>query len=173
MNEHPNRPTIVVGVDGSPQSILALRWAVVLAPIMGAGIRAVTAWEFDIPFGRLTPAVQNPDHIAQQVCSSAVEQGLGAANSPAVEQVIRQGPAAKVLIDETRQAQLLILGSRGHGGFEGLLMGSVSTSVAEHAKCPVLVAHGAELPPALSATPPIKPDPAAKSQTPNKGENDA
>lgn len=173
MNEQRSKPTIVVGVDGSPQSVLALRWAGVLAPVMEANIRAVTAWEFDFPVGRLTPTVPNPDRVAQNVCSSAVREALGAATSAAVEQVIRRGSATKVLVDETQQAQLMILGSRGRGGFEGLLMGSVSTSVAEHARCPVLIAHGTELPPALSPTPPAVPDQAARRQPPSKGEPDA
>jgi nucleotide-binding universal stress UspA family protein len=153
MNQTEKKPRIVVGVDGSPPSILALRWAGALAPLLQADIRVVIAWEFQIPYGRLTPAVPNPDHVARGVCSEAVSKAFGSAPPPALELVIRQGPATKVLIDESRQAQLLILGSRGLGGLKGLLIGAVSAAVAEHAKCSVLVAHGTELPPALAATP--------------------
>jgi nucleotide-binding universal stress UspA family protein len=113
----------------------------------------VTAWEFQIPHGRLTPAVPNPDHLARDVCSEAVSKAFGTALPPALELVIRQGAATKVLIDESRQAQLLILGSRGLGGLKGLLIGAVSAAVAEQAKCSVLVAHGTDLPPALAALP--------------------
>ena len=144
-------PRIVVGIDGSPSSILALRWAGALAPLLKAEIRAVTAWEFEIPPGHLTPAVANPDRVARAVCSEAVSKAFGSAAPPAVELVIRQGPPLKVLVDESRQAQLLILGSRGCGGLEGLLIGAVSAAVAEQAKCSVLVAHGTELPPTLAA----------------------
>lgn len=149
MNQTEKRPRIVVGVDGSLPSVLALRWAGALAPLLEADIRVVTAWEFEIPHGRLTPAVADPDRVAGNVCSEAVSKVFGPAPPPALELVIRQGPAAKVLVDESRQAQLLILGSRGLGGLEGLLIGAV----AKHAKCSVLVAHGTELPPALAATP--------------------
>jgi hypothetical protein len=59
-----------------------------------------------------------------------------------VDLVVRQGGAAAVLIDQSRDADLLVVGSRGHGGFAGLILGSVSTACAEHAHCPVLVVHG-------------------------------
>jgi nucleotide-binding universal stress UspA family protein len=153
MNQTEKRPRIVVGVDGSPPSILALRWAGALAPLLQADIRVVTAWEFEIPHGRLTPAVADPDHVARDVCSEAVSKAFGPVPPPALELVIRQGPATKVLIDESRQAELLILGSRGLGGLKGLLIGAVSAAVAEQAKCSVLVAHGTDLPPALAALP--------------------
>jgi nucleotide-binding universal stress UspA family protein len=130
-----------------------LRWAGALASVLETEIRAVTAWEFQIPHGRLTPTVPNPDHVARGICSEAVSKAFGTALPPALELVIRQGPAAKVLIDESRQAELLIIGSRGVGGVEGLLIGAVSAEVAEQAKCSVLVAHGTELPPALAALP--------------------
>jgi nucleotide-binding universal stress UspA family protein len=151
MNQPGKKPRIVVGIDGSPSSILALRWAGALAPLLEAEIRAVTAWEFEILPGHLTPAVANPDRVAREVCSEAASKAFGAAVPPALELVIRRGPAPKVLIDESRQAQLLIVGSRGCGGLEGMLIGAVSAAVAEHAKCSVLVAHGTELPPSLAA----------------------
>ncbi|MCO4275942.1 universal stress protein [Pseudarthrobacter sp. HLT3-5] len=171
MNQTEKRPRIVVGVDGSPPSILALRWAGALAPLLQADIRVVTAWEFEIPHGRLTPAVADPDHVARGVCSEAVSKAFGSAPPSALELVIRQGPATKVLVDESRQAQLLILGSRGLGALKGLLIGAVSAAVAEHAKCSVLIAHGTELPPALAATPGTNWDHIPK--TPGKGRNHA
>lgn len=171
INETEKRPRIVVGVDGSPPSILALGWAGALAPLLQADIRVVTAWEFEIPYGRLTPAVADPDHVARGVCSEAVSKAFGSVPPPALELVIRQGPATKVLVDESRQAQLLILGSRGLGALKGLLIGAVSAAVAEHAKCSVLIAHGTELPPALAATPGTNWDHIPK--TPDKGRNHA
>jgi nucleotide-binding universal stress UspA family protein len=144
------KPTIVVGVDGSLASILALRWARVLAPVMNADIRAVTAWDFDLPFGRMTPTVPNPDRAAQQTCSLAVERAYGTPPPGNVTQVIRRGPAAKVLIDESLTAQVLILGSRNHKKLNDLVIGSVSTAAARDAKCPVLIALGTDVPAALS-----------------------
>lgn len=151
MKPQPPQPTIVVGVDGSLTSILALRWAQVIAPVMNAGVRAVTAWDFDIPLGSITPAVPDPDRAAQRTCSLAVERAYDTSPPHNVDQVIRRGPAAKVLIDESRTAQLLILGSRGHSPVSGLVIGSISTSVGRHAQCPVLVAYGTALPAALWA----------------------
>lgn len=146
-------PEIVVGIDGSPSSVLALQWAGALAPLLKAHIRAVTAWEFQIAFGTFTPVVWRPDEEARRICSDTVAKAFGATPPEGLEMMIRQGSPAKVLTEESRRARLVILGSRGHGGFEGLLLGAVSATVAEHAKCSVLIAHGTAVPPELAAAP--------------------
>jgi nucleotide-binding universal stress UspA family protein len=140
-------PAIVVGVDGSAPSILALRWAGALAPFFKARIRAVTGWQFQIAVGTFTPVVWDPEADARNACSEAIATAFGGATPEGLELVIRQGSPARILIDESRRARLIVVGSRGHGGFQGLLLGSVSTTVAEHSKCPVLIAHGTDLPP--------------------------
>lgn len=146
------RSTVAVGVDGSASSILALQWAAKIAPLMDARIRSVTAWDFEFPAGGLTPVVPNPDRVAEMVSFEAALKAFGAAPPSALERVIRKGSATRVLVDESMEAQLLILGSRGQGPFKGLLLGSVSTWVAEHSRCAVLIAHGTKLPP-FAATP--------------------
>ncbi|CCQ46069.1 universal stress family protein [Pseudarthrobacter siccitolerans] len=138
-------------MDGSLASILALRWAQVIASVMNAGIRALTAWDFDIPFGSVTPTVPDPDRQAQRICSLTVERAYGTSSPGKVAQAIRRGPAAKVLLDESLTAQLLILGSRGHSTLSDVLIGSVSTTVGRDAKCPVLIAYGTALPSTLWA----------------------
>jgi len=154
MMDHPlEPPSIVVGIDGSPPSMLALQWAAALAPLLKAHIRAVTAWEFQIAFGTFTPVVWRPDEEARRICSDTVAKAFGDAPPEGLEMMIRQGSPAKVLIEESRRARLVILGSRGHGGFEGLLLGAVSATVAEHAKCSVLIAHGTAVPPELAPVP--------------------
>jgi nucleotide-binding universal stress UspA family protein len=145
------QPTIVVGVDGSHASILALRWAGVLVPLMGAAIRAVTAWNVDVPFDRMTLAVPNPDRAAGRTCTLAVERAYRTPLPGNLTKAIRRGPAAKVLIDESLTAQLLILGSRGHITLNDVLIGSISTSAVRHATCPVLIVQGNDLPAALTA----------------------
>jgi nucleotide-binding universal stress UspA family protein len=153
MDQQIPPPAIVVAVDGSPPSLLALRWAAALAPALKARIKAVTAWEFQIAFGTFTPVVWRPDEEARRICADAVAKVFGPAAPDGPEILIRQGPAAKVLVEESRRAQLLILGSRGYGGFEGLLLGAVSGTVAEHSHCSVLIAHGTWVPTDLTAVP--------------------
>ncbi|CCW11694.1 universal stress protein family [Rhodococcus aetherivorans] len=75
---------------------------------------------------------------------------LGSEPGVSVQELVRRGGAARVLLDESRDAQFLVVGSRGHGGFSGLLLGSVSAACAEHAHCPVLVIHGDTPPPPVS-----------------------
>jgi nucleotide-binding universal stress UspA family protein len=149
----PEMRAIVVGVDGSAPSILALRWAGALAPLLKARIRAVTCWQFHIAVGTFIPVIWDPEQEARKVCAAAVDTAFDGAAPSGLEMVAAQGQAAKVLVEESSKAQLVVVGSRGHGGFDGLLLGAVSATVAEHAKCPVLVAHGTDLPAGLFAAP--------------------
>jgi nucleotide-binding universal stress UspA family protein len=144
---------IVVGVDGSAPSLTALRWAHALAPLLKAHIRAVTCWQFQIAVGTFTPLLWNPEEEAREVCAAAVAEAFHDVPPAGLEMVASQGPPAKVLVEESKTAQIVIVGSRGRGGFEGLLLGAVSATVAEHAKCPVLVVHGTDLPAALLGVP--------------------
>jgi nucleotide-binding universal stress UspA family protein len=143
-------PAIVVGVDGSAPSIIALRLAARLAPLFSARIRAVTCWQFQIAAGTFTPILWNPEEEARKVCAAAVASAFDDAPPAGLEIATVEGSAARVLVGESRNASMVVLGSRGGGGFEGLLLGGVSATVAEHARCPVLVAHGTDLPPTLS-----------------------
>jgi nucleotide-binding universal stress UspA family protein len=147
--------SIVVGVDGSASSIAALRWARDQAALHGAKLRAVTAWT--APAATVSagmPRVSNvtPEHTAERTLDVALSSldapateggsaGFGGADAGevAIERCVTQGPAAKVLIDMSMGADLLVVGSRGIGGFAGLLLGSVSHQVTQHAHCPVVV----------------------------------
>jgi nucleotide-binding universal stress UspA family protein len=133
---------IVVGVDGSPESVLALKWAQTLAGPLEATITAVTAWHFETSFGPYSPSEWNPDSDAQQILKDALAQAFGHQLPPGLKGHTFRGSPAQVLIDEGKSAKMLIVGSRGHGGFAGMLLGSVSSACAEHASCPVLVVHG-------------------------------
>lgn len=150
MSENTTRPTIVVGVDGSEPSVLALRWAAALAPLFGnPTIKATTTWEFYLAPGTFYPAQWDLAQDAHILCTEAISKAFGDTPPPQLEIVVQQGPAAKTLIEASNDASLLVLGSRGYGGFKGLLLGAVSSTVAEHAKCAVLLAHGMALPPGL------------------------
>jgi nucleotide-binding universal stress UspA family protein len=148
-DEKSTTARIVVGVDGSHQSKLALRWAAKLAPSLGASIHAVAAWH--IPTSLEWNVVSYDWDLAgetETALAKAVDE-VFAERPPDLHLDVRQGNAAQVLLALSENATMLIVGSRGHGGFAGLLLGSVSAKCAEHASCPVLVVHG-EWPPTES-----------------------
>lgn len=133
---------IVVGVDGSPASVLALKWAQTLAPALNATITAVTAWHMETAFGSYIVPEWNPEEGARQILQKAAQDAFGDEHPEGFSGVPVQGTPAKVLKEESKSARILIVGSRGHGGFAGMLLGSVSSAISEHASCPVLVLHG-------------------------------
>jgi len=140
---------IVVGVDGSTQSRQALRWAAQFATSTDSTVRAVSAWEFPATYGWASwPNDWDPPRDAERLIDETVAQTFDGPPPVALEKVVREGSAAKILIDESRFATMVVVGSRGHGGMAGVLLGSVSAKVAEYASCPVLVVHGEKLPPA-------------------------
>ncbi len=136
--EHP--PEIVVGVDGSAASIEALQWAGRAARATGARIEAVTSWEYPTSYG-MSGAFGDwdPAADAQQVVDNAVAAAFPGQKPDAIHATICEGHPAQVLITASRDAEMLVVGSRGRGGFVGLLLGSVSAYCAEHAPCPVVV----------------------------------
>lgn len=130
---------IVVGMDGSSASIDALKWATRQASLTGAAIEAVIGWQYPTVYDGypLADTTDWPSN-AQGILDTAIQEAVGAENTPIARTVI-EGHPAQVLIDATAGADLLVVGSRGHGGFTGMLLGSVSTHVAAHAPCPVLI----------------------------------
>ena len=144
---------IVVGIDGSEQSQLALRWAAYLARISGTTIEAVTAWQpitgsVAAAYGYMTvPDGWNPAVEMEKVLVDTLDQVFGAERPAGLQVTVQEGHPTEVMLDAGSRARMLVLGSRGHGGFAGLLLGSVSSACAEHATCPVLVVHG-DTPPA-------------------------
>ena len=131
---------IVVGVDGSAGADLALDWAVGEARRTGGGIDIVAS---SVLTGTsdyiVTVDVSVPD-AARQVVDDAVARATGEAPGVVVRAETRADPPAVALVDASREAGLLVLGSRGLGAFRGLLLGSVSHYVAMHAHCPIVVA---------------------------------
>jgi nucleotide-binding universal stress UspA family protein len=134
---------IVVGVDGSQSSRAALRWALDYAALTGKRVTAVSAWQYPHDYGfSITPVeVWHPDTDAVEALEAAVRDVAGVDRPDEFAAITRQGHPTKVLLDLSNDADLLVVGSRGHGGFAGLLLGSVSSALAEHAHCPVLVMH--------------------------------
>ena len=143
---------VVVGVDGSEHSQRALRWGARLAAVFAARLDAVAAWEFPQTYGwAWVPPEWNPAQDMAKVLDDTVRAVFGDQPPEGLRQQVREGGAARVLLDASEGAVMLVVGSRGHGGFAGLLLGSVSANVAEHASCPVLVIHGDQAPPLTGA----------------------
>jgi nucleotide-binding universal stress UspA family protein len=140
---------IVVGVDGSEASKEALSWALVEARLRQSSLRVVYAWLFPQIGGRgyLAPELLDPELLrqtAQERLDGFVAEVAGESPDIELECIAPEGPAAKVLVEAADDAELLVVGSRGHGGFAGLLLGSVSQQCAHHAPCPVVIVRGAD-----------------------------
>src|ERR1700712_3416528 len=135
--EQPRR--IVVAVDGSPASQEALAWAVRQASLTGAVVQAVTAWHYPTSTGAYAIATDMDwPANAQAVQDVAVKEVLGDDTGSLIRSVV-EGHPVPVLLKAAVGADLIVMGSRGHGGFAGLLLGSVSEHVVAHAPCAVVV----------------------------------
>ncbi|MEA9984900.1 MULTISPECIES: universal stress protein [Subtercola] len=132
---------IVVGLDGSPSSLAALRKAVTLAAGSNSAVQGVVAWQIPNGYGGYNFTDWSPETDALQIMNKIVKDAFEGTAPEWFTPVVRQGNAAAVLVELSKGAEMLVVGSRGHGGFAGLLLGSVSTACAEHAHCPVLVMH--------------------------------
>ena len=140
MEELIDSDRIVVGVDGSPSSIDALRYAARMAAAFEAPLEVVTTWYYPA-FTEYEFATEwSPEDDATDILDRAIEEAFGDAPPDLTRHVIA-GPPSRTLIDLSADSATLVLGSRGHGGFAGLLLGSVSAACAEHALCPVLIVH--------------------------------
>ncbi len=134
------RPRIVVGVDGSDTSQEALRWALRQAKLAGGRVEAVTAWHYPASYG-WEPAGIDADFEgdARRILAAALTAVTGLEPEVPVLPLVTEGYAADVLLHAAKGADLLVLGSRGHGGLASALLGSVSLHCVLHAHCPVLV----------------------------------
>ena len=140
MSEQPERPVIVVGLDGSDLSVEALRWAVGQARLTGAAVDAVLAWDIPLAFYP-APSFEDGQFEAdgQDILERAVAQVLPEAGEvPISTRVIRLQPRA-ALVAAAEGAALLVVGSHGLGTLPGLHLGSIASYCVHHAPCPVLV----------------------------------
>ena len=140
---------IVVGVDGSSHSEEALHWALGLARLTGQSVDAVTSWSIPVAFGEAAGALMGIDWRgeATRTLENTVAKAVDPADADRVSQRVEMGHPAKVLLDAAADAALLVVGSRGRGGFTGMLLGSVSQHVAARAACPVVVVRASAIPP--------------------------
>ena len=136
--------TIVVGVDGSGGSRAALEWAFAEAARRNASVTAVSVWQY--PYIALAPAPLGgtvaPAFHMQEAAEEALETVLAEVGVPeglTVERVVKEGSASRVLLAAAEGATMLVVGVRGHGGFAGLVLGSVATQCVNHAVIPTVV----------------------------------
>lgn len=139
------KPVIVLGNDGSKAGEPALRWALGYARVVGGQLQIVRGWSI---FTAPRPETQTIGHIPPlEDFEAAVIKDLksdcaaAVADFPEVEveYVAERGPAVNALLDRAADADLIVVGARGLGGFRGLALGSVSDQVTRHAACPVVV----------------------------------
>jgi nucleotide-binding universal stress UspA family protein len=137
---------IVVGVDGSPGSRIALAWAMNQAKLTGATVEAVTAWQdparYGTAYGWAAAAFEGDTYATAM--AKVLDETIAAAATELEAPVtvvprVMQGHPVEVLLEAATGAQLLVVGSRGHGTFAGLMVGSVSQHCVQHAPCPVVV----------------------------------
>ena len=144
--QYPARP-IVVGVDGSDSSKAALQWAVRQAELTGSSVEAVIAWHYPVMMGAYgyvpVSAVDSVDfaETAAKTLAEAIADAVDPATNVPIATSVVEGTPAQVLLEASASAGLLVVGSRGLGGFSSALLGSVSQHCAHHAACPILIAH--------------------------------
>jgi nucleotide-binding universal stress UspA family protein len=140
---------IVVGVDSSPASKVALRAAARMAALTEATIDALTVWDYPVSYiaygyaQGLDPQAGgwDPENDARRMLEATVDEVFGANRPAGLQTVLLRGNAAKQIVQHAEGASLIVLGSRGNGGFAGLMLGSKSMRVAAAARCPVLIIH--------------------------------
>jgi nucleotide-binding universal stress UspA family protein len=142
---------IVVGVDHSAGAKEALRFALDEARLRQVKLRVVHAWQFGY-LGAAGIEGSLPDvggelgelrRAAEAALDSTLQEVTAETGDVEIERRVDQGAPAAVLVEESRRADLLVVGSRGHGGFAQLLLGSVSQQCAHHAQCPVVIVRAA------------------------------
>jgi nucleotide-binding universal stress UspA family protein len=150
-------PAVVVGVDGSAGAQEALRWALAEGRLRNSRVRVVHAWTFGyigssvewFPYldGSLNPYtsvgidLSDLHSAAEQLLERSLAEVGDETEGVEIERLVVQGAAAAILVSAVAPGDLLVVGSRGHGGFVGLLLGSVSQQCVHHAPCPVVVVH--------------------------------
>jgi nucleotide-binding universal stress UspA family protein len=138
---------VVVGVDGSETGRKAVRWAAREAKLRGMKLELVSAWEIPIysyVYGYGFPAISEEmmkslTESAEGHLTAALDEARAEAREVQIETIAVEGQPAKALVEVAKGADLLVVGSRGLGGFRELLLGSVSQQCAQHATCPVVI----------------------------------
>lgn len=139
MTERDAGKPVVVGVDASEPSVAALRYAARLAVALQKPLEAITAWSYPPLASADSIQAWSPEEDAEQNLDAALTRAFGEFLPPSLSRRVVAGPPALTLIARSEDAEMLVVGNRGVGGFAGLLLGSVSAACVSHARCPVLV----------------------------------
>lgn len=146
MTTHTNTPQpdtrpVVVGYDGSAAADSALDRSISMARALDVPLRSISTWQYPVSYGEYPLSGWTIESDVRSMVDVAVATRFGQDVPAWFTAETIEGGAARTLIRESADAQMLVVGSRGHGGFAGLLLGSVSSACAEHGSCPVLVMH--------------------------------
>lgn len=140
MSEHDERRTVLVGYDGSPGAEQALRWAVEEAELRDLPLTVCHAWHWPYPFRPLAqPILEQVEAVGATVAEDGARRARELSAGLDVRTLVAQGATSAVLLEAARDAALVVLGSRGHGGFEELRIGSSAAQVPAHCVVPVIV----------------------------------
>jgi nucleotide-binding universal stress UspA family protein len=140
---------IVVGVDGSPASADATRWAARQAQLTGSDLRAVSSWRWPNYVTRLPPGV-DPAADTERTLNEVLDEVLADFDGLTVTRHVVEGPPGPALLTLSQDAQLLVVGARGRAAFPGMLLGSVAEYCVRHGNCPVVVVRADTLPEELT-----------------------
>lgn len=133
--------TVLVGTDGSPNAAAALQWAIDYARRNHAKLRVLHAWHYPYASSEAGAMMAPPRQAFEEGASATLEQALDGLDTSGVvvEKCVREGSSASVLLEEAATADILVVGARGHGGFAGMILGSVATQCTRHARIPTIV----------------------------------
>jgi nucleotide-binding universal stress UspA family protein len=140
-DHHVFADAIVVGVDGSESSLQALEWAAEQARLTSRRLVAVTTWEWPATYSAFVgwPAEVHFEQHAARILHASVQKALGDSQTAGLTEKVIHGSAALVLVDASKAASLVVVGSRGHGEFTGMLLGSVGEYLTTHSRCPLVI----------------------------------
>jgi nucleotide-binding universal stress UspA family protein len=138
----------VVGADGSANSNAALAWALRETALRGGGeVIALMTWTYPpsaaagFSFGGGLPAADSMNAATTEALDEVLD-GIEVPDGVVLTPMVREGAASSALIEEGKHSDIIVVGKRGHGGFLGLVLGSVADQVAGHAPCPVVIVPG-------------------------------
>jgi nucleotide-binding universal stress UspA family protein len=133
-----SNPVIVVGVDGSPSSQRAVRWAAQQAKLTGATLRAVSSWRWPNYVTRIPPGVDLASDT-RRTLDEVLEEALTGSEDLTLTRHVIEGPPGPALLTQAQDATLLVVGAQGRAAFPGMLLGSVAEYCVRHGSCPVVV----------------------------------